>query len=237
MLSIGQIATTQILARRKRLSQIPKRNIWQEAADALGSEDASKMDHTILKSHVTIDKVQSAVQEKLDECVQKQWSYTKSNGERVVLHTILERVVRWINKFKEVGDVAIQYDPGHAALPWAAVRFLLQSAVNNVETFGVMAGGVELSSRIIAMYAEVEKACLKGVSKLKTLLGDALVKLYTAVLRFLARASYYFGQSKRKRVLKAAFQTFRTSVSPWLDRIEEAEGAATKLVELVQGEG
>lgn len=32
----------------------------------------------------------------------------------------------WVNKFKEVVDVAIQYDPVHAALPWAAVRFLLQ---------------------------------------------------------------------------------------------------------------
>lgn len=26
----------------------------------------------------------------------------------------------------EVGDVAVSYDPGHAALPWALVRFLLK---------------------------------------------------------------------------------------------------------------
>ena len=31
-----------------------------------------------------------------------------------------------MNKFKEVGDIAVQYDPGHAALPWAAIRFFLQ---------------------------------------------------------------------------------------------------------------
>lgn len=34
-------------------------------------------------------------------------------------------VAVWIQKFIEVGDIAIQYDPGHAALPWAAVRFVL----------------------------------------------------------------------------------------------------------------
>jgi hypothetical protein len=28
--------------------------------------------------------------------------------------------------FKQVGDVAVQYDPAHAALPWAGIRFLLQ---------------------------------------------------------------------------------------------------------------
>ena len=32
----------------------------------------------------------------------------------------------WIGRFKEIGDIAIQYVPVHAALPWAGVRFLLQ---------------------------------------------------------------------------------------------------------------
>ena len=36
-----------------------------------------------------------------------------------------DRLVGWITKFKEVGDIAVQYDPVHAALPWAGVRFIL----------------------------------------------------------------------------------------------------------------
>ena len=36
------------------------------------------------------------------------------------------KVIRWIDLFKQVGDAAVQYDPVHAALPWAGVRFLLQ---------------------------------------------------------------------------------------------------------------
>ena len=35
------------------------------------------------------------------------------------------RLVGWITKFKEIGDIAVQYDPVHAALPWAGVRFIL----------------------------------------------------------------------------------------------------------------
>lgn len=31
-----------------------------------------------------------------------------------------------VNKFKEIGDVAVQYDPSHAALPWVGVRMVLQ---------------------------------------------------------------------------------------------------------------
>jgi len=30
-----------------------------------------------------------------------------------------------LNKFKEIGDIVMQYDPVHAALPWAGVRFIL----------------------------------------------------------------------------------------------------------------
>ena len=36
-----------------------------------------------------------------------------------------EKLVDWIVKFKEVVDIAVQYDPVHAALPWAGVRFIL----------------------------------------------------------------------------------------------------------------
>jgi hypothetical protein len=36
------------------------------------------------------------------------------------------KVIKWIDLFKQVRDTAVQYDPVHAALPWAGVRFLLQ---------------------------------------------------------------------------------------------------------------
>jgi hypothetical protein len=39
---------------------------------------------------------------------------------------LFSKLVKWIDLFKQVGDVAVQYDPVHAVLPWAGVRFLLQ---------------------------------------------------------------------------------------------------------------
>ena len=114
---------------------------------------------------------------------------------------------------------------------------MLQATVSSVETFGHMLEGIELSSRITAIYAEVERACLKGVSKLKTQLADALVKMYAGVLSFLFKAMHYFGQSSAKRALKGAFQSYRTSVAPFVDRINNAEKDVLKLVGLVQSEG
>jgi hypothetical protein len=37
-----------------------------------------------------------------------------------------DKIISWLVKFKEVGDITVQYDPSHAALPWAGIRFLLQ---------------------------------------------------------------------------------------------------------------
>lgn len=50
---------------------------------------------------------------------------------------LFSKIVKWIDIFKQVGDAAVQYDPVHAALPWAGVRFLLQ--VRGIQEFG---GGI-----------------------------------------------------------------------------------------------
>ena len=236
MLSIFQIATTKILVRRQRAANRGKRQLWSEAAKPL-RDGALCMDPSLTGSHFSIEDVHTAVQEKLHECIQKRGNYTRGDGQKVVLWDVLNKIVKWVKKFKEVGDMAIQYDPGHAALPWAAIRLLLQASFSSLETFGHMLEGVELSSQIIATYAEVERTCLKGVSQFKTQLADALVKLYAGVLAFLSRARQYFGQSFGKRVLKGAFQLYQTSVDPWVERIRNAERDVVHLTRSVQNEG
>ena len=57
----------------------------------------------------------------------------------IVVRDVLEKTVRWINRFKEMGDIIAQYGSAHLALPWAAFRFLLQTAVSEVQVFGAMA--------------------------------------------------------------------------------------------------
>lgn len=58
--------------------------------------------------------------------IDSRWKHTRRSGETVILRDVLDKIVRWIDIFKQVGDVAVQYDPAHAALPWAGIRFILQ---------------------------------------------------------------------------------------------------------------
>lgn len=55
----------------------------------------------------------------------KRWTITF--GRRTVtLKEEADKIVRWLDRFKAVGDVAVNVDPVHAGLPWAGVRFLLE---------------------------------------------------------------------------------------------------------------
>jgi len=86
------------------------------------------------------------------KCIQKRWKYTKRSGEVVILRDVFGKVMKWVTKFKEVGDMAVQYDTTHAALPRAGVRLLLQIAVNDTESFGAMAEVLEFVSGSIIQY-------------------------------------------------------------------------------------
>ena len=153
-----------------------------------------------------------------------------------MVRDLLEKIVRHINKFKELEDIAVQYDTAHAALPWVIARFFLQAAVSEVETFGTMAEGVEITSRVIVQYAEVEKIYPHDGSKLKTELDNAHVRLYAATLTYLCRASNYFGKSTWRRMFKSAFQPSALAVTSSLDRVKRSEEDVGKLVLLIQAE-
>jgi hypothetical protein len=77
------------------------------------------------KLNILSDLLELTMQSK-QECIKKRWRYTRKSGETVIFVDLFSKIVKWINLFKEVGDIAVQYDPVHAALPWAGVRFLLQ---------------------------------------------------------------------------------------------------------------
>ena len=79
------------------------------------------------------------IKTKRDEAVRRRWKFKKPNGETLVVRDVLEKIARWIDRFKETGDVIAQYDPAHLSLPWAAFRFLLQISVSQVQVFGAMA--------------------------------------------------------------------------------------------------
>ena len=74
-----------------------------------------------------MDDLLAAVHDKKHEFQQKQWTVERGAGkDAFVLRDVFTKIATWVENFVACGDCAVQYDPGHAALPWPAVRFLLK---------------------------------------------------------------------------------------------------------------
>ena len=107
--------------------QIPVSSPWQTAFEQLSQKDRTELGVADSTKRLNLPSILATINEKKEQCEKKQWVlYVKKTGDKVKLREILSNIAESIDKFKEVGDVAVQYDPAHAALPWAAVRFILQ---------------------------------------------------------------------------------------------------------------
>ena len=103
----------------------PTGSLWGKAVEALDNQDKLGVDFERANKLAILEDVLKAVNEKKQACMKGRWKYRKGNKE-IIIRDQLEKMVEWVNKFKEVGDTVMQYDPMHAALPWAGVRFFLQ---------------------------------------------------------------------------------------------------------------
>ncbi|KAI4199301.1 MAG: hypothetical protein LQ350_004683 [Teloschistes chrysophthalmus] len=182
-------------------------SLWDRAVASLSSEDQQAIDFSRADKPAILSDVLQAAEEMKQLCMQKRWKYKKKNGEVVIVRDLCEKLIKWVNKFKEIGDVAVQYEPTHAALPWAAVRFLLQLSVNEVQTFGAMTEGLEKISSYITRCHLYEQFFLTSPSAAQPELESALLRLYTSILLYLARARHYYVQSTLRRLGASVVRT------------------------------
>lgn len=111
------------------LSGTPARThvkLWDEAVGLLKEEDKQNVNFATPEKRAMLVELSEEVKRKKQLCVAKRLKYKRNNGDFVILYDVFEKMAKWINTFIQIGDVAVQYDPGHAALPWAGVRILLQ---------------------------------------------------------------------------------------------------------------
>lgn len=101
-------------------------DLWDKALKTLNQEDLQQIDFQMLDKRALLGEILRAVDDKKRLCQDRGWKLRKRNGDVVALRSVFEKMVDWVVKFKDFGDLATQYDPVHAALPWAAVRFFLQ---------------------------------------------------------------------------------------------------------------
>lgn len=187
----------------------------------------------------TVNEALQAVQAKQRTCLQKRWTLKTNSGRRIIICDVLDKIAFWINKFKEVGDIAVQYEPTHASLPWAGVRFLLQVSINDIQTFAAIAEALETVARLISRYSIFKTMYLPLVGQELTTaqskLCEALVLLYSDCLRYLGEIAKYYERSTGERMVRSIFKTPELT-SRLLETIAKKEAEVEKSAQIIQFE-
>jgi hypothetical protein len=77
---------------------------------------------------VVVQQALTAARQKQAICQSKRWTFT-FGGYTVVLREKADNIVKWLDRFKQVGDVVSNADPVHVGLPWAGIRALLEVSI------------------------------------------------------------------------------------------------------------
>lgn len=208
-------------------------NLWDAAAATLSEKEKASLDFA---SSRKLDELLALVNERKAECLQRRWSVKRSNGkERVVLHDVFAKIAVWIDKFVEVGDMAMQYDPGHAALPWAGVRLLPKLSTQDARQHLDVLEGIEQVSRIITYYYVVERIYLQEKNEITVKLKASIVEFYATVLSFLVRVRDFFAMSTAARALQGVFD-WNHKFQSGIEAMHRQEVDVVRYTELVDGE-
>lgn len=104
----------------------PVGDLWGLALEELPPEDIEvKLGISADLKLDILRYLQAAAVEKRNECEKRSWKL-ELNGRQIILRDVAEKILVWVDRFKQIGDVVVNFDPVHAALPWAVVRFLLE---------------------------------------------------------------------------------------------------------------
>ncbi|KAJ4303449.1 hypothetical protein N0V90_002344 [Kalmusia sp. IMI 367209] len=170
----------------------PSTDRWYKALNLLDSDFRKTLTSTATPKRDIVSQVLQEAEARRKECIRKQWRFRGANGKTVSLREILEKITGFVSRYKDVVTVAVQYDPVHAALPWAAVRFLLNITVGDVQVWGSLLADLETISQLMFRCAVYEDIYLRDRTKIATALEDILIKLYAEMLVVLAKSIKYF---------------------------------------------
>ncbi|KAI8953944.1 hypothetical protein F4801DRAFT_587878 [Xylaria longipes] len=172
---------------------------WEQALQRLIKEDRELFNDVEKSSdnpRKVLDDVLAAANERKDKCVEKRGRLVV-NGRTIYFRDVLEKLSSWVKNLVH--------------LPWAAIRLIMQTTINNLEVFGHIIISLENLASIVAQCHIIESVYIGGRESktpgLTNQLTESIVNLYAAILQYLADIIQYFARSTWKRILKSIGQS------------------------------
>lgn len=105
----------------------PLASLWEKAR-SIAKERLSEKESRVLDSSTTnsVASVIDAAKDGQKAAKEKQWSYIDKHGKKIHVAERFGRILKALERYASVVDVAIQHHPDTVALVWGALRFMLQ---------------------------------------------------------------------------------------------------------------
>ena len=114
--------------------------LWEEAVEGLKEEERKLWDSysasqiQVPAGRQYIDEQISLIRETRDDLTDKQLTIQRSDGRVIIVREKINSVLKVMDKYMAIGDIAIQHSPRITALVWAGVRLGLQVGGNDSPT-------------------------------------------------------------------------------------------------------
>ncbi|MCJ1271985.1 hypothetical protein MMC22_011891, partial [Lobaria immixta] len=191
----------------------PVRDLWALALERLSENGRAAISQVKLDSRLDIlQRLRTAAEKKRNDCEDRKWKF-ELNGRQIILRDVAEKIIAWVDRFKQIGDIAVNFDP---------------ITVAESQQMGALLTGVEKITSLIARCQIYEALYLKreGFQQAEweqavMTLKSALVSLYATMLRFLGSAIRAYNQGAIIRTLSAILKP--AEVIGFLDECQALE--------------
>ncbi|CAI7595617.1 unnamed protein product [Penicillium glandicola] len=188
----------------------PKRDLWRNAFNQLPEakqEVLKGMGFGNSRSGSEGSPVKDLVDDvkrKEKECEAKFW-YVNVGGEQKRVRDYTTPIVDWLEK---AGDIAVQFAPPQASLPWDLIKSLMKIPVNESEQMGALLATAERVVRITTRGQIYENVFLPqdpdaALEPALSQLASALVTIYKSSLDLLAEARNLLSANTAQRTIEA----------------------------------
>ncbi|KAI0440072.1 hypothetical protein F4803DRAFT_528891 [Xylaria telfairii] len=213
-------------------------DLWRKAIATLDDKERIELTrgNALMTVPEVVDEMIILATKRRQQCEKSRWKTFRFHGSEISLSDTATKIIIWLNKFKEIGDIIVQYDPVHAALPWAIVRFVLQATIVTKEQMAASLAIIERVTGIIhrcqifqTLYNRntIDQAVVQN-------LESALVKLYTSVLRALLEVNKFLSMPAYTQSLYAIFHPGMGSSH--LDSLKQGETEVDREIKACEGQ-
>ncbi|KAK6361382.1 hypothetical protein TWF730_005115 [Orbilia blumenaviensis] len=195
---------------------------WEKAKavfrEKLEAEEGGKLNKTSLEFLNEVVTPQQAIAqcEKTKERADKEYSSKKEvvvAGKKLNIKEKMVKILRKMNMFVAIGDVVFEHSPDTSAVVWSAVRLILEIALDDINTCGLLIDAVdEITGAMFAAEVyeqryhkaelENEKTNKNEAFFLGSKVFEKIVPLYADILYFSYYSKKYIQHGKLVRLLK-----------------------------------